>query len=150
MPRTGSLAMPCLLMPRGSQSLFRPHGSAVRHWYRRVVRPDDVCSGGHWWSGDPGCGITAEFLERRQLRQRVRSVRGVRRRYVHERDPVVEAHDLVLDVARLLGMQLREHRLDQAYMLGDGLGPDLVTDDYAADHATLSFGLGLTLARSGT
>jgi hypothetical protein len=36
-------------------------------------------------------------------------------------------------------MQLREHRLDQAYVLGDGLGPDLVTDDYAADHATLPF-----------
>src|SRR5260370_19085799 len=56
---------------------------------------------------------------------------------MHERDPVVEAHDLVLDVVRLLGMQLREHRLDQAYVLGDGLGPDLVTDDHAADHATL-------------
>src|ERR1700751_1812756 len=58
---------------------------------------------------------------------------------MHERDPVVEAQDLVLDVVRLLGMQLREHRLDQAYVLGDGLGPDLVTDDYAADHATPPF-----------
>jgi len=36
-------------------------------------------------------------------------------------------------------MQLREHRLDQAYVLGDGLGPDLITDDYAADHATFPF-----------
>jgi hypothetical protein len=27
-------------------------------------------------------------------------------------------------------------------VLGYGLGPDLVTDDYAADHATLPFGTG--------
>src|SRR5712692_699222 len=33
-------------------------------------------------------------------------------------------------------MQLLEHRLDQADVLGDGLGPHLVADDYAADHAT--------------
>ena len=58
-----------------------------------------------------------------------------------ERDPVVEAHDLVLDVVGLLGMQLREHRLDQADVLGDGVGPYLVADDYAADHATLPRGL---------
>jgi hypothetical protein len=35
-------------------------------------------------------------------------------------------------------------------VLGDGLGPDLVTDDYAADHATLPFGLGFALVRTGT
>src|SRR6266566_6851081 len=55
---------------------------------------------------------------------------------MNERHPVGQAHDLVFDVVRLLGMQLREHRLDQADVLGDGLGPDLVADDYAADHAT--------------
>ena len=55
---------------------------------------------------------------------------------MRERDPVVEAHDLVLEIGRLI-MQLLEHRLDQAYVLGDSLGPDPVTDDYAADHATL-------------
>ncbi len=63
---------------------------------------------------------------------------------MHERHPVGQAHDLVFDVVRLLGMQLREYRLDQADVLGDGLGPDLVADDYAADHATPPGGLGLT------
>jgi hypothetical protein len=57
-----------------------------------------------------------------------------------ERDPVVEAHDVVLDVVRLLSMQLREHRLDQADVLSDGLEPYLVADDYAADHATPPWG----------
>ena len=61
-----------------NQSMFRPRGSAVRHWYRRVVRPDDVRSGGQRRGRDPGCGITPEFLEGCQLRQRVRSVGRVR------------------------------------------------------------------------
>src|SRR6266571_1731946 len=67
---------------------------------------------------------------------------------MHERDPVVEAHDLVLDVARLLGMQLGEHRLDQAHMLGDGPGLYLVADHHAADHATLPCGCASPLASS--
>ena len=60
---------------------------------------------------------------------------------MHERHAVGQAHHLVLDIARLLGMELLEHGPDQAHVLGDGLGPDLVADDNAADHATPPWGL---------
>jgi hypothetical protein len=69
---------------------------------------------------------------------------------VHERHTVIEAHDLVFDVVGVLGTQLREHRLDQPDVLGDSLGPDLVADDYARDHAALLCGWASPLASLNT
>jgi hypothetical protein len=46
-------------------------------------------------------------------------------------------------------MQLLEYRFDQTDVLGDGLGPDLVADDYAANHAAPPWRLGPPPASSG-
>jgi hypothetical protein len=62
---------------------------------------------------------------------------GVSRRDMYERNPVIEANHLVLDVAGPLSPQLLEYPLDQSYVLDDGLGPYLVADHDTADHRLL-------------
>jgi hypothetical protein len=63
-----------------------------------------------------------------------------------ERDELVVRYPLPFSSLDLPDAERLQHYGDSPVEYS--LGPDLVTDDCAADHATLPFGLGLTLART--